>query len=98
MGSNIQYEVWAAISGPNLDLVESTSKPYNGGNTAAPAIPITSNDEPILVNLPSPDSANGHIAGHINEFARPKSAMQAIETYLGANNATAVNTTPNTAE
>jgi hypothetical protein len=69
-----------------------------GGKTAAPAMPITSKDEPILVNLPSPESASGHKAGHINELAKPKSAIQAIDTYLGVKSAITDSTTPNTAE
>lgn len=98
MGINIQYEVCAANSGPNVAFVESTSKPYNGGNTAAPAMPITSNDEPILVNLPNPDNASGHIAGHMSELANPKSAMQPIDTYFGVNSANTVKIVPSTAE
>lgn len=73
--------MWAASAWPMLALKWSTEKPYKGGKTAAPAMPIISMDEPILVYRPKPASANGHIAGHISELASPNSAMQNTEAY-----------------
>ena len=60
--------------------MECANVPYNSGITAPPAIPITKIPDAALVNLPTPLSAKGQIAGQTNEFARPKSPTNVRET------------------
>ena len=57
------------------------SLPYSNGKIAPPAIAMINKAEPILVNLPNPVMANGKMAGHINELARPSAAMKPTEIY-----------------
>ncbi len=51
---------------------------YKIGTNAPPAIPIISNADPVLVNLPRPLMANGNIAGHISAFDKPSNAIKVM--------------------
>ena len=46
---------------------------------APPAMPMISNADPILINLPSPAMAKGKIAGHMSALANPNKAIKTIE-------------------
>jgi hypothetical protein len=45
--------------------------PNSSGKMAPPTMAITSNEEPVLVNLPKSAMASGQIAPHIMELAKP---------------------------
>ena len=65
---------------------------------APPEIPITNSAEAIFVNLPKPLKANGHKAGQITAFAKPRTAIHITDVKPVVTNAIAVTTIPKLAE
>src|SRR6188768_3590614 len=57
-----------------LEPRDLDNKPYNGGRTAPPTIPMINKAAPILVKRPNPSRASGQIAGHITALEKPSNA------------------------